>query len=409
MPAPSPSFFTYRPEGFSMKGIRLGSIFGIPIKLDATFLLILPLFAYIIGSDVEIIVEQLLNNALGAGIDAATLTGGLFPFVLGSIAAIGLFACVLLHELGHSVVAMRYGYEIDSITLWLLGGVARFSEMPEDWKIELQVAVAGPIVSIALGVGAYAAFSVVPASQPAIAFVIGYLALMNIVLAAFNMLPGFPMDGGRVLRALLARTRSYARATQIAAEVGKGFAILLGLFGLFNFNIYLLALAFFIYMGAAGEAQQTVMRAAFRGVTVGDVMTSGDDLRTVSPEDTVAELISRMFRERHTGYPVLKNGQLVGVVTLGDAQTVDEVERDAIRVEDVMERDIVSVTPQTDALEALQTMQRNSIGRLPVVDERGEVVGIISRTDLMTAFDIIQSSGRASGESLGPSATPFSR
>ncbi|MEF8800890.1 MAG: CBS domain-containing protein [Halolamina sp.] len=392
-----------------MKGIRLGSIFGIPIKLDATFLLILPLFAYIIGSDVEIIVEQLLNNALGAGIDAATLTGGLFPFVLGSIAAIGLFACVLLHELGHSVVAMRYGYEIDSITLWLLGGVARFSEMPEDWKIELQVAVAGPVVSIALGVGAYAAFSVVPASQPAIAFVIGYLALMNIVLAAFNMLPGFPMDGGRVLRALLARTRSYARATQIAAEVGKGFAILLGLFGLFNFNIYLLALAFFIYMGAAGEAQQTVMRAAFRGVTVGDVMTSGDDLRTVSPEDTVAELITRMFRERHTGYPVLKNGQLVGVVTLGDAQTVDEVERDAIRVEDVMERDIVSVTPQTDALEALQTMQRNSIGRLPVVDERGEVVGIISRTDLMTAFDIIQSSGRDSGESLGPSATPFSR
>jgi Zn-dependent protease/CBS domain-containing protein len=392
-----------------MKGLRIGSAFGIPIKLDATFLLILPVFAYLIGSDVESIVGQLLNGALGAGIDAAALTTGLFPYVLGTVAAIGLFACVLLHEFGHSLVAMHYGYEIESITLWLLGGVARFTEMPEDWKIELQVAIAGPVVSIAVGVAAYAGFLAVPGSQPAIAFVLGYLALMNIVLAAFNMLPGFPMDGGRVLRALLARTRPYARATQIAAEVGKGFAILLGLFGLFNFNLYMLALAFFIYMGAAGEAQQTVMRAAFRGVTVGDVMTPNEDLHTVGPEDSIAELMQRMFRERHTGYPVIRNGRLVGMVTLGDAQNVKEVERDAMRVDDVMAEDIVTVTPETDALEALQTMQQSGIGRMPVIDATGDLCGIISRTDLMTAFDIIQSSGAATDDSLGPGATPFSR
>ena len=392
-----------------MKGIRIGTVFGIPIRLDATFLLILPLFAYLIGSDVETLTTELLNGALGAGIDPAALTGGLTPYALGTVAAVGLFACVLLHEFGHSLVAMRYGYEIESITLWLLGGVARFVEMPEDWKIELQVAIAGPIVSIALGIGAFAAFSVVPGSQPEIAFLLGYLALMNIVLAVFNMLPGFPMDGGRVLRALLARTRPYARATQIAAEVGKGFAILLGLFGLFNFNLYLLALAFFIYMGAAGEAQQTVMRAAFRGVTVGDVMTDEEDLHIVSPNDSIAELIQRMFRERHTGYPVVQNGRLVGMVTLGDAQQVDEVERDAMRVEDVMANDIVTVTPQTDALEALQTMQANGIGRLAVVDANGDLCGIISRTDLMTAFDIIQESGAGSADALGPGTTPFSR
>ncbi len=392
-----------------MKGVRIGSAFGIPIKLDATFLLILPLFAYLIGSDVKLIVEQLLNGLLDAGIDPVALTNGLFPFALGGVAAIGLFACILFHEFGHSLVAMQYGYDIDSITLWLLGGVASFSDMPEDWKIELQVAIAGPIVSIALGIGSYIAFTLVPGGQPAIAFLLGYLALMNIVLAAFNMLPGFPMDGGRVLRALLARTRSYARATQIAAEVGKGFAILLGLFGLFNFNLYMLALAFFIYMGAAGEAQQTVMRAAFRGVTVRDVMTGAGDLHTISTEESVAELIHRMFTERHTGYPVVENGRLVGMVTLGDAQSVKEVEREAMTVADVMAEDIVTVTPDSDALEALQTMQRNGIGRLPVIDAEGELCGIISRTDLMTAFDIIQSSGASTGDSLGPGATPFSR
>jgi Zn-dependent protease/CBS domain-containing protein len=394
-----------------MRGIRLGSVFGIPIKLDITFLLILPLLAYLIGSDVETMVSDVLNPAFGAGIDAAVLTGGYAPYALGAAAAIGLFACVLLHELGHSVVAMYYGYEIDSITLWLLGGVAQFTEMPEDWKIELQVAVAGPIVSVALGVISYAGFVLIAGSgQPVITFILGYLMLANVVLAAFNMLPGFPMDGGRVLRALLARTRTHARATQIAAEVGKGFAVLLALFALFTgLNLYLLALAFFIYMGAAGEAQQTVLKAAFQGVTVDDVMTGGDDLHTVSPDDSITDLIDRMFRERHTGYPVVDRGTLVGMVTLGDAQSVDDVERDAMRVEDVMTTDLFTVTPETDAMDAFQTMQQENVGRLPVVDADGDLRGIVSRTDLMTAFDIIQQSGAESGESLGRGITPFGR
>jgi len=382
-----------------MRGIRLGSIFGIPIKLDITFLLILPLLAYLIGRDVEALVSQMLNPVFEAGIETAALTGGYTPFALGTAAAIGLFTCVLLHELGHSVVAMYHGYEIDSITLWLLGGVAQFTEMPEDWKIELQVAIAGPIVSVVLGVIAYAGFVVVAGiGQPVVTFVLGYLMLANIVLAAFNMLPGFPMDGGRVLRALLARTRTHARATQIAAEVGKGFAVLLALFALFTgLNLYLLALAFFIYMGAAGEAQQTVLKAAFRGVTVGDVMTGEADLHTVSPEDSIADLIQRMFRERHTGYPVVDHGELVGMVTLDDAREVREVERDAYRVEEVMSADITSVTPESDAIDALSRMQQTGVGRLPVIDRDGELVGIVSRSDLMTAFNIIQTGGSIEG------------
>lgn len=394
-----------------MRGIRLGSILGIPIKLNVTFLLILPLLAYLIGSDVETLIDELLNPMFGAGIETAALTGGYMPFALGAAAAIGLFTCVLLHELGHSVVAMYYGYEIESITLWLLGGVAQFAEMPEDWKVELQVAIAGPIVSVALGVLSYGGFTLTAGGgQPIVAFVLGYLMLANIVLAAFNMLPGFPMDGGRVLRALLARTRTHARATQIAAEVGKGFAVLLALFALFTgLNLYLLALAFFIYMGAAGEAQQTVLKAAFQGVIVGDVMTGKEDLRTVSPNDSVAALVERMFSERHTGYPVVGRGELLGMVTLDDAQTVDEVEQDAMRVEDVMATEIHTVTPETGAMEALQTMKQNDVGRLPVVDVDGELCGIISQTDLMTAFDIIQQSDTASGETTGRGVTPFSR
>jgi Zn-dependent protease/CBS domain-containing protein len=384
-----------------MRGIRIGSAFGIPIKLDLTFLIVLPLFAWLIGNDVGQLVG-VLNDLFGSAIDVGPLTAGSMQWVLGAAAAIGLFFCVLLHEFGHSLVAMRYGYEIDSITLWLFGGVASFAEMPEDWKQELSIAVAGPIVSIALGVLSYAAFTVLPSALDPVKFVVGYLALTNIVLAVFNMLPGFPMDGGRVLRALLARTRPHARATQIAAEVGKVFAFLLGLFGLFA-NLFLVALAFFIYIGASSEAQQTVMKAAFQDVTVRDVMTPRQDLDVVSEHTSVAELLERMFTERHTGYPVMDGDRLVGMVTLSDARSIKEVERDAYRVGDVMANDLATISPDADAMAAIEQMQKNDVGRLPVVDDEGEVVGLISRSDLVTAFNIIQS--RGSLASLSPRDT----
>jgi len=382
-----------------MRGIRIGSAFGIPIRLDLTFLLVLPLFAWLIGSDVGSL-TGVVNDLFGSAIDVAPLTAGPTQWILGSAAAIGLFVCVLLHEFGHSLVAMRYGYEIESITLWLFGGVARFTEMPEDWRQELSIALAGPIVSVALGAVAYLAFLVLPAGLDPVKFVVGYLALTNVVLAVFNMLPGFPMDGGRVLRALLARTRPHAQATKIAAEVGKIFAFLLGIFGLFT-NLFLIALAFFIYIGASSEAQQTVMKAAFEGVTVRDVMTPRENLDTVRTDTSVAELLDRMFVDRHTGYPVMRNGRLVGVVTLDDARSITEVERDAYRVEDVMSGELSTISPDADAMTALQRMQEGKVGRLPVVDDRGEVVGLISRSDLVTAFNIIQSRGAVPSLSIG--------
>jgi len=381
-----------------MRRFRIGSAFGIPIQLDLTFLLVLPLFAWLIGAQVEQW-TGLVNDVWGAGFDAAVLTTGPLPWLLGIASALGLFAGVVLHELGHSLVAKRYGFPIESITLWLFGGIAQLTEMPEDWRTELYIAVAGPAVSVVLGGLSYAAFVSIPSSGSilveALRFVLSYLAVVNVALAVFNLMPGFPMDGGRVLRALLARTRPYARATQIAAEVGKGFAILLGLFGLLaTFNPFLIALAFFIYIGAASEAQQTIMRAAFEGVVVEDIMTPADRIQTVPDDMAVADLIDLMFRERHTGYPVERDGEIVGLVTLEDARAVRDVEREAYSVRDVMTTDVHTVGPESDVMTALGELEDRDIGRLLVHDDREGFVGILTRTDVMTALSIIKESGR---------------
>ena len=378
-----------------MRGLKIGTVVGIPIRLNWTFLIVLPLFAYLIGSQVGDI-AGVMNDLFGAGINPAALGDGITPWALGLAAALGLFGGVLLHEFGHSLVAMRYGYEIDSITLWLLGGLASFTDFPEDWKHEFWIAIAGPIVSVAVGVVCYVVFALAPVGADSVLFVFGYLALLNIVLAVFNMLPAFPMDGGRILRALMARSQPHAQATQRAAAIGKGFAFLMGLIGLLRFQLLLIVLAFFIYIAASGEAQQTTLKAAFQGVTVDDVMTRREHLHTVTEDTSVAELMSRMFEERHTGYPVLHRDELVGMVTLEDARSVRDVERDAYTVDDVMATDVVAIGPHVDAMTALQTMQENGVGRLPVVNERDELIGIISRSDLMTAFNIIQTGGTPS-------------
>jgi Zn-dependent protease/predicted transcriptional regulator len=373
-----------------MRGIKIGSAFGIPVRLNWTFLLVLPIFAFLIGLDIGQL-ATLLNDTLGAEINTDSLEVGYRPWLLGFLAASGLFTGVLLHEFGHSLVAMRYGYEIDSITLWLLGGLANFAQFPEDWRHEFWISVAGPIVSVGVGAVSYALFLSMPAGFDAGLFVFGYLAILNVALAVFNMLPAFPMDGGRVLRALLARTRPRAQATQTAAEIGKVFAFLLGIFGLFS-SLFLILLAFFIYIAASREAQQTSIKAAFEDVTVRDVMTPREKLHVVSPATTVEELIGRMFRERHTGYPVVEDGKPVGMITLDDAREVRQVEREAYEVAEVMSRDLSTIEPEANAMEAHQQIQQESVGRLPVVED-GQLVGLISRTDLMTAFDIIQSSG----------------
>lgn len=372
-----------------MASLRVGTLFGIPIKLGASFLLILPLLAYLIGTQV-VVTTDLLNGVFGTTIDPAPLTAGALPWLLGVAAAVGLFGSVLLHELGHSLVARRYGLDIEAITLWFLGGLAQFAELPDDWRHEFTIAAAGPLVSLALGLGFYGSFALLPDGLPAAQFVVGYLAVLNVVLAAFNALPGFPMDGGRILRALLSRNRSRLRATHIAAAVGKGFAVLLGIAGFLTFNLFWVLIAFFIFIAATGETRQVVMEAAFEGLTVGEIMTPAAGLDVVSPETSIDELLDRMVRERHTGYPVLDGDDLVGVVTLDDVEDDASERRDGATVGDVMTTDLVTVSPGTNAAQALTTLQREGIGRILVTDRDGSLAGLISRTDLMTVLEVVQ-------------------
>jgi Zn-dependent protease/CBS domain-containing protein len=367
------------------RSYRVGTIYGIPFKLDVTFLLILPVFTWLLAGQIEMVVA-VLNEMFGAGIDPEPLTAGIRPFLIGLAIAVLLFTSVTLHELGHSVTAISFGYEVESITLWLLGGVAKPAELPKDWREEFWIAVAGPVVNLGIIAVCGAVLLVLPPTDIGV-FLLLYLGVLNAGLAIFNMLPAFPLDGGRVLRALLARNRSYVRATRQAATVGKGFAFLLGIVGLLMFRFLLAGIALFVYVAASSETKQMLLDAAFEGVAVEEVMTAADELVTVEADLSVTDLLDVMLEQRHTGYPVLDGGAFVGMVTLEDVRSTEE---SGVRVADVMTpvEELQTCRPDSEVMAAFRTLGDNEVGRLPVVED-DELRGIVTRTDLMRAFKIV--------------------
>jgi Zn-dependent protease/predicted transcriptional regulator len=373
------------------KSYEIGDVSGIPIRLDVTFLLILPVFAGMLGAQIESIIP-LLNDTFGTTIDAAALTTGLRPWLIGFVAAVVLFTCVTLHELGHSAMAMHFGYEVESITLWLLGGIAKPAEIPRNWRQEFWIAVAGPLVNIVIVAGCAVGLVALPRADIAV-FLLLYLAMLNLGLATFNMLPAFPLDGGRVLRALLARNRSYLDATRLAATVGKGFAVLLGILGLISFDIIMMGVAVFVYIAATSEARQMMFDAAFEGLTIADVMTPVEDIVTVDASRTARDFLNMMLAERHIAYPVFDGRQFVGIVTFEDVQSV---QHETATVADVMTPidDIETVTPSTTVTSVLRKLGDSESGRLPVVDKRGSLRGIVTRTDLIRAFRAVSAKRR---------------
>jgi len=296
---------------------------------------------------------------------------------------------VLLHELGHSWTARRYGVTITSITLWIFGGMAHMEDLPEDWDVELYVALAGPAMSVLVGVACYALLFVLPA-QPILVFVVGSLAVINVVLAVFNLVPAFPMDGGRVLRALLARSRPYAEATQTAATVGKLMAVGMAIFAVLAFAPLLLLIAMFVYIAAGAESRTTVLRSLLRGMTVRDMMST--DVRTVTPETSVAEFLDRVVTERTTAYPVMDRGTVTGVVTLDSVRKLPAADRTSTTVADVMGPAPASLAPEADAFEALATMSSTKGDRILVVED-GRFVGQVTAADFMTAIEVMQGLG----------------
>ena len=354
-------------------------LLGIPVKLDASFLLVLAFFTWIIGGQVDVYVA-LLNLP----VNPDTLTRGATPYLLGLLSGLGLLLCVLVHELGHALAARRYGVEVQEITLWLLGGVAQFNEMPRQRGAEAVVGIAGPVTSVGLSGLFYVLWQATPDAAGAAQFIFSYLTWANLLLAVFNLLPALPLDGGRVLRSLLALRMGQLKATRISANVSRVIAILLGLYGLVTFNFILVLIAFFVYNAVRAETQYAVVSKTLKGVRVRDIMT--ENVASVTPDMRVSDLVRLIAFKKHLGYPVVDSeDRLVGLVRLQEARDADDDQL----IEEIMTREVYTVTPGTEALEALRTISDTPTGRLVVVDDKGDearrVVGILSKTDLIRA------------------------
>jgi len=370
---------------------RIGRLFGIPILIHYTFILVIPLFAWIIGSQIADTADM-ITGIFQVPINITLISSGYFPYLLGIVVALGLFGGVLVHELAHSLVARTKGIRINSITLMIFGGIASMEEGVPDPKAELPMALVGPIASLIVGLVCSGMVYAVPAiiTNPAIAgawiFIFGYLGVLNIILCAFNLLPAFPMDGGRVLRAWLATRMPLHRATKIAADIGKGFAIVFGIIGLFS-NPFLILIALFIYVGASSESTAVKYSFLLQNVTVGDMMSS--PVTTVSPTLPVRDVITMMYSSKHLGFPVIEQDTLIGMVTLADVNRTSSIDREAMQVRDIMTRDPVTLPPSAPVIEALKIMSARNFGRIPVVQE-GKILGIVTRTDIIKVTELKQ-------------------
>jgi Zn-dependent protease len=298
-----------------------------------------------------------------------------------------------VHELCHSLVARAKGLAISRITLMIFGGVATMEEGIPDPKVELPMAVAGPAASFLFGILCCGMVYLVPsfAADPSHAgvliFLFGYLGVLNIILCFFNLIPAFPMDGGRVLRAGLARRMPLYRATRIAADVGKGFAILFGIIGIVIFSPFLLLIALFIYLGASMESTAVRYSHLLQDVTVGDMMSS--PVTTVSPTMSLGQVITMMYASKHLGFPVVDRDVLIGMVTLADVNRTSPIDREAMQVRDIMTRDPITLPPAAPVIEALRIMSAHDIGRIPVVEDH-RILGIVTRTDILKVTELKQ-------------------
>ena len=350
---------------------KIARFSGIDVRVHWTFLLLLAFFAFL-G-------YQTSGSALGA--------------LASTVTIVALFICVLLHEFGHSLVAQRLGLEIHSITLLPLGGVSNLESLPEKPADEVKITLAGPLVNVVLApifFGLGLLFGAVP-RMPADLFTgIGsvgqfffYLGYLNVVLAVFNLIPAFPLDGGRILRALLATRLGALRATDISSRVGQLFAFVFFLVGLLGGNLLLALVAVFVYFGATGEAQMVRQQETTRGLRVSNVMGTKPRTETVTPDHTFGQVLDSVIHGYQEDFPVLdESGNLVGILTRDEIMTAAHSPERYSSVRDLMKTDVPTISSQADLFEeGFGILQQSGLRALPVT-ENGELIGMLTIEDV---------------------------
>jgi Zn-dependent protease/CBS domain-containing protein len=342
---------------------RIARVAGIDVKIHATFLILLVWIAW-------------ANYRATQSAQAA---------IAALVMILLLFASVLLHEFGHAMVARRYGIKTKDITLLPIGGVAALERMPKNPRHELAVAVAGPVVNVVIAAVLFVVLGWIGrVDLPDVpelpgTGILAQVMFANIALAVFNLLPAFPMDGGRVLRALLAIRLGHLRATQIAASVGQGMALLLGLIGLV-WNPILVFVALFVWLGASEEGKHSMLQSAMEGISVGAAMAR--DVRALAPDDRLDKAVAHILEGHQQDLPVLVGSKVVGVLTRTKLLHALASVGPEARVGDVMATDIQVAHPDEMLAGAHARLQEGGCDSMPVIDDTGRLVGILTTENI---------------------------
>jgi Zn-dependent protease/CBS domain-containing protein len=363
---------------------KVGTFAGIDVYVHTTFLMLVAWVGFVHWQE---------------GRSAAAALAGM-AFVLA------LFLCVLLHEFGHALTAQRFGISTRNITLLPIGGLAQLERMPDNPVEELWVALAGPAVNVVIAAVLGAVWFVTegPGATGAVTLaggsIVERLMVVNVVLVLFNLLPAFPMDGGRVLRALLAMRMPYAEATRVAANVGQGMALFFGLVGLF-FNPFLIFIALFVWIGAGQEAAQSEIRSVLGGVPLEQAMLT--DFRTLAPDDTLARAVELLLAGTQQDFPVVdERGDVHGILTRADLLTALARQEQHAPVAGVMRRDFMIADAADDLDDVLQALQARACHTVPIMSE-GRLVGLLTM-DNVGEFLSVQAALRGQRR---PATRPF--
>ena len=359
--------------------VKLGRIMGIPVRIHYTMWFVFILIAWSLASG--------YMPSQYPGLSVVTY------WAIGIASAVILFASVLVHELSHSYVAKKNGLPIGRITLFFFGGVSEMTEEPQDPGLEVRMAAAGPLMSFLIAgvLGGFWYLGGLVKAPVAVTATLGYGALINAVLGVFNLLPAFPLDGGRVFRgSIWKRSKSLVGATRTATRVSEGISLLMMvggfvaiIYGDFVDGIWVIFLGWFIRSGAETSLRQTLIGETLSGVTVAGTMTR--DVMTVPGNITVQQLVSNYFLvHHHGGYPVVEDGQVLGIVTMRCVRSIPKERRETVTVKEAMipcER-AVTVSASASALDSMTIMARQNVGRLLIL-EGSRLLGIVTRGDLM--------------------------